>query len=170
MLAWQMGPTVHPSILHLLSRLTAKVAAYNLPTMKGLNIFFLSSLIFSADAFSVSSPPAQARHHRGALPSLLAHPATVDMDTMCMMNLAEFCASGESESCDVEDREALAEWMQERKREMQRQADDMATLGRRLVHKPSATALAPSPSRRDVQSLMNSISACLSLEEVGSFA
>jgi hypothetical protein len=139
--------------------------------MKGI-IVFLTSLIVCADAFSVSSPLAQQARQSVVV---LAHPAAVDMDTMCMMNLAQYCAS-DSEFCDVEDQEALAEWMQERKRELQRQANDMATLSRRLVTATTAaapqriTASAPPPSRRDVQSLMNSISACLSLEEVGSFA
>jgi hypothetical protein len=138
--------------------------------MKGI-IVFLTSLVACADAFSVSSPPAQQARQSVVV---LAHPAAVDMDTMCMMNLAQYCAES-SDSCDVEDREALSEWMQERKRVLQRQANDMASLSRRLVTgtapiQPSITASAPPPSRRDVQSLMNSISSCLSLEEVGSFA
>jgi hypothetical protein len=140
--------------------------------MKGF-ILLLASLLFAADAFSVLSPPP-ARARRLA-DKRHAHPAAVDVDSMCMMNLAEYCAS-DSEFCDVEDQEALAEWMQERKHELQRQADEMTILSQRLVTATTAaapqriTASAPSPSRRDVRSLMNSISACLSLEEVGSFA
>jgi hypothetical protein len=140
--------------------------------MKGI-ILLLASLLFSADAFSALSPPPARARRLGD--KWWAHPAAVDMDSMCMMNLAEYCAS-DSESCDVEDREALAEWMQARKHELQRQANEMTILSQRLVTATTAaapqriTASSPSPSRRDVQSLMNSISACLSLEEVGSFA
>jgi hypothetical protein len=72
------------------------------------------------------------------------------MDTMCMTNLAELCA-GDSASCTVEDRAALAAW-----------AAELADLSTRLG--AEASDRDRPPSRRDVQSLMSSISACLSLE------
>jgi hypothetical protein len=96
---------------------------------------------------------------------------------MCMMNLAEHCASGAA-PCAAEDREALAAWVAERGAALREQAGELSDLSARLLLVRGAAGGAPSrsawpvsakggspPSRRDVQSLMTSISACLSLED-----
>lgn len=94
---------------------------------------------------------------------------------MCMMNLAEHCATN-SASCAVDDREALAAWVSQRRMALRNQMAELADLSARLVDADKAREGA-SPSawvvsakgdrpryRREVQSLMSSISACLSLE------
>lgn len=103
----------------------------------------------------------------------LPHARTVDVETMAMMNLAEFCSGGSdtedygaiavSDECSVEDQEAIAAWLLERSDILLERSRQMKTLAGRLRQLSSSHD--HQHDERDVESLLASIRHLLSLDK-----
>ena len=123
--------------------------------MKSLLLCLVAKLAFSySSAFSLFNKPAQAKPVPPAGAKVLN-----EIDTTYIMNTAESCIE---EECDLEDKEALRNTLDEQVALLERRIGSMKFLSSKLRAKNSKGV--PHARDEEIESLMHSIESALSME------